>query len=321
MPALNKYSLVGVGVQTNEGEQFSGTYTWLPLAGELGFNEQMNPEVIDMADRNHYNHQSYSKGQWWAGGIPIFLYPGAVSTMIDWIQTRDDNNQGKLASVWITQAVTGDGDALTAGTNLWRSAIDVKVSAAEFTFTPGELVRLNLDCVGKASGSVETKPTGYATTLQANPYLWKECTLSLGMYGSTPPTDYTITSMTVNINNSVDDPAAGMRFNGSYNPYRLYNNGGCVVTGSFTRDYSDLTLYNAYIGQYTAAAWYTTAYNLSLALVITNGATTMTLTMPNVRITDYSAQPTGSRRDRIVENVSFEAFGSAAGDVAPLALS
>lgn len=320
MPALNKYSLIGVGVQSAEGTQAT-SFTWLPLAGDLGFQEEMNPETLDMADRNHFDHLVYSKGQWWTGNIPVYLCQGAVSTIIDLIQTRDGNNQGKWASVWITQAVTGDGSV--AGTSLWRAAIDTKVNSAEFAFAVGSPVRVDLNCTGKASGSVSEAPTGYATALQVQPFLWKECTLSFGTYGGAYATDYTINDLSVTIDNSVESPEDGMRFNGSANPYRLYNTGGCAVTGTFTRDFSDKVLYTAWQNQY-GAAWYAPTYNIELKMVIAvSGSTYLTITMPNVRITGWSAPPAGSRRGLVKESVSFTALGSYNGatEVAPITLA
>ena len=324
MPALNKYSLIGFGLQTAEAEATLPTFTWLPLAGSLGFKKELNPEVLDMADRNHFDHLSFSKGQWWAGSIPIYLCSGAVTNLIDWIQTRDTNNQGKFANIWITQGVTGD--ATEALTGIWRRAVDVKVNSAEFAFTAGDPVRVNLNCTGKGDGAVTVAPTGHATVLsaiQGNPFLWKEATLSIAATeAANVAVDYTIKDLTVTIDNAVQDPSDGLRFNGSYNPYRLYNTGGVKVSGSFTRDMSDRALYDAYHNQYTAAAWYSSAYNIKLQIVIAAvGLTGLTLSMPSVRITEYEAQPSGERRSLITESVSFEAFGSVDGATAPITLS
>lgn len=325
MPALNKYSLVGFGIQAGgEADTALPSFTWLPLAGSLGFKKELNPEVLDMADRNHYDHLSFSKGQWWTGQIPIYLCSGAVSNLIDWIQTRDANNQGKFANVWITQGVTGNGSLSTTG--IWRRAVDVKVNSAEFVFTAGDPVRVNLNCTGKGDGEITNAPEGHATVLsavQGNPFLWKEATLSIASTeAGTLATDYTIKDIQVTIDNSVQDPAEGLRFNGSYNPYRLYNTGGIKVSGSFTRDMCDTALYNAYNNQYTSAAWYSSAYNIQLRIVIAAiGLTGLTLLMPSVRITEYEAQPSGERRSLITESVSFEAFGSADGETKPITLS
>ena len=315
-PALNKQNLFGFKMQ--EGHQQAPTaadWVWVPYVDEPSFKWNPHPESIDQADRIHHDHLLYPGGEWYEGSVSLQLCPGAVSSLVSWIQTRDVYNQGSWASVYFVNYDTAARHEIYA--------MDVKVAKAEFAIETGSPLRVNLDLVGLAEGSIGGKPTTadydgteIAAPASIAPYICKETTFKYkatngaGAYASPTDTDYEIRNCSINIDNQLQDPAEGMRFNGSANPYRLYNEGGVKVTGSFSRDFIDANVYNAFRNMYrSAAGWYIHDNTGALKISISRG-TTLTIEIPRLGYNDHSSGMRGSRSGVLVESVDFIALGA-----------
>lgn len=318
-PSLNKYNLFGIKIQGTTGlDGFNvapGADNWLfmPFVDEPTFKWMPHSEPIDQADRIHHDHLLYPGGEWYEGSVTVNLVPGAVTALTSIIQTRDAYNQGVWFSVYMTNTDAAERH------NVFAS--NVKVGRAEFGIETSSPVRLTLDMVGLTEG-IGDKPT-IATAWDADiatasiaPYICKETTFKFkatngaGAYASPTATDYDISSCTLSIDNQLQDPAEGMRFNGSSNPYRLYNEGGVKVTGSFSRDYVDSAVYDAFRNMYRATAgWYTHDNTGALKITLARGAAALNIEVPRLGYNDHSSGMRGSRSGRMVESVDFIALG------------
>jgi len=316
--AMAKYGKFGLGLQTAEGSENAGTsVVWMPMCDAPSFKWHANGAAIDAADGAHYEHQHYSQGQFWAGSVGVFMYPGAVSTLISWIQTRDDNNQGVMATVWLVDK----------NATLVRTAMDVKVRTAEFPLVQNQPMRVNLDLVGKQDGT-KSEPTGYDKPLLSAPFVRKDVTVVLKA-ASTEDTDrgWTFKGGTIRIDNQVQDPMDGMRFNGSYNPYVLYNTGAAICSGDCTRDALDLDFYNAWrqsyeVGSDASYNWEDDDYDSYMTVTYARGATTFGLSIPRMRIEDVDTGMLGSRRGIQEERITWVALADATtAATAPITLS
>lgn len=323
--ALSKYSKMGLQVQSAEGVEADGTsVTWLPLCDAPGLAWVPNPAAIDAADRVEWQWAHLSTGQWWAGGISVYIYPAAVSTLIDIIQTRDTSNQGKWFTVWL---IEDNVDHSGAGSPLLvRTCYDAKVRSADFPLAQGPM-RVNLDIVAKKDGTHLT-PTGYAAPLLSPPFVNRDVTVVLKAETSAD-TDraYTFKSGSIKIDNQVQDPSEGMRFLGSYNPYTLYNQGAVVCTVDAVRDFSDRDFYDAWRKQYEVGSaggydWYDETYDSYMTVTMARGSASFTMTIPRMRIDSVSTGMRGSRVGTQDESISFVALADAAtGLVAPITLA
>ena len=306
--SLAKYGKFGFQLQTAEGTEADGSsVVWLPLCDRPTFNLTLNGEVLEEADRNFYDHLMYSRGKWYAGTVPVYLYPGATANLITWIQTRDSSNQGSCATVYLV---------MKNGTMV---AYDVKVGSADFRFEVGAPIRCELTLVGKHSGS--STPTGSSATIQDGAYLFHECTLSTQLPGESLTTNYDIKDLSLTIDNHVIDPSDGMRFNGSLEPYRLYNEASETCTGSFSRDYVDNDFYDLYLNQYTSAVWYDTTYDMGMQIVLARSSVSLTFTLPRVRMLSWDHGMIGSNKGIQTEAIDFAALGSMDGTTSPITLS
>lgn len=310
-PALNKLTAFGFQVQDDEGTEASNSILWVPFNDTLDFKLRTNMEPYRQGDYNDYLHLIYSTGQWFEGGLPISLIPDAtvIAALFSWITTRDSYNQGKFASCYIFDT-----------TRRFRSAIDVKVQEATFRFEKGGLVRLDLQCVGKKPGTA-TPTISYPAGRRTGPFLWRETQVDLNTGGSSLAENVDIESAEVRINNFVEDAAAGMRItdtNGQY-PQKLYNVGGIDCTGSFSRDFLDTAVYDAFRAQ--AGNTFGTTYDAQVRFVMARGGVSATLMVNRLQFTDHSADPNGTNEGRLVEDVPWQGLGSDDGETAPVTLT
>lgn len=308
-PALNKYNIFGFIVQTDQqAAPAASGWTWIPFIDEPTFKWTPNAETLDQADRIHHDHLIYSNVQYYSGGVSFYLMPGCVSQLLDWIQARDAHNQGKWATVALWNYDS-------AGRH-FVFASDVKVTRAEFVIEQNSPVRCNLDLVGISNG-LGNGPT-YAeglewdaaiTDAEVAPYINRETQFTFDPTGDTKVQSYDIRNCTITIDNQVQAPEDGVRFNNSASPYRLYNEGGIRATGSFARDYVDNDCYNAFYAMYTASDWYANSRYGALAVTLTRGGAAFSLTMNKLAYNDHAPGMRGSRSGVLVETLDFIAMG------------
>jgi len=310
-PALEKLTAFGFQLQTEEGTEVADDVLWVPFNDALDFKLQTNMEPYRQGDYNDYLHLMFSTGQWFEGGVPVSLIPDVtvLTDLFAWITTRDSYNQGKWASVYMYDTTRGI-----------RSVVDVKVREATFRFEKGGIVRLDLALVGKKPGT-ESPTISFAEGRRTGPFLWRETQVSLNTGGASLTETVDIEAAEVRIDNMVEEPAEGLRItdsNGQY-PQKLYNVGAINCTGSFSRDFLDTSVYDAYKSQ--AGNTFGTTYDAQVQFILTRGAVSATLTVNRLQYTEYAADPSGTNEGRITEEVSWQALGSDDGSTAPLTLS
>lgn len=320
-PTLAKHGKVGFQLQeplgNAEGINISSvTPVWVPLCEDPSFKLEIGSSLIDMADAHENDYLEYSTGHWYAGSIAFYLYPGILSDLMDWVQTRTTGNQSEFAHVWMID-MNGD---------LIRGAKDVKVASAEFTFAYGQPIRCTLDLVGKTHATaVPTIGDPTEAITDAFPFLMKDGSFAYTTYSGGSAIGFDIKEATVRLDNRVQDPSAGMRWNGSYSPYTLYNEGGVSCTGSFTRDFQNSSLYDTWLKQHEIGStagydYYDTTYDSSFTITISRGVT-FTITMPRVRLSDVRTGQRGSRVGTQDESAEFIALGSNDGNTGPITLA
>lgn len=320
-PALAKHGKFGFQLQEPLGDAEGIDIAevdpiWLPLCEDPTFELQVNSTLIDQADAHEWDYLEHSAGQWYSGTLAFHLYPhvAGLADLLDWIQTRTTGNQGEFAHVWM----------IDRNGALIRGAKDVKVNTAEFTFARGAPIRCSLDLTGKKpavsvpSGDDLTDPV-----LEAYPFLMKDGSFQYVPASGGANVGYSFKEATVRIDTGLQDPAEGMRWDGSYNPYALYNEGGLTCSGNFTRDFQDQTLYDAWLKAHeigAAAGWYAADYDGALTITIARGVS-LELEMPRVRLQHVATGQRGSRRGAQDERDDFVALGSLDGTVAPITLT
>lgn len=315
-PILNKYNLFGWQVQSGRTALSASTgYTWVPFIDEPSFKWTPHGEPIDQADRIHHDHEIYPGGIWYEGDVSFYLMPGCLSALLAFAQTRDAYNQCAWGTVILAN--------YDAGLRHKVHAQHVKVSRLEFTFETGAPIRCTMSMVGLEDGAAAGFPADLSewdtaiSDAEVAPYICKETTFKWNAavgasYSAPTAVNYDIRSCTVTIDNQLQDPADGMRFNGSDNPYQLYNEGGVKVTGSFSRDFIDETVYNAFRqqrGYNSTYAWYDQQYCSSLKIEISRGSS-LAIELPRITYNDHSSGLRGSRTGRAVESVDFLALGA-----------
>ena len=313
--ALAKYAMFGFMLHDGDGEAgfnkdvADSGWVWCPMPEDPTFKWNPNATLVDQADRNHWEHLQYSRGEWYAGGVTIHLCPGAATDLLEWIQTRDTENQAQWASVYLYHPNEEDNPIAVK---------NVKVISAEFPFERGEPVRVRLELVGLHDLDAASKPA-VATDFDMDdmtivaPYIWKDITFQYKAPGGALAKNYDIKDGTIRIDNSVDDPEEGLRFDGENNPYgnpyRMYNNSGIRCTGNFSRDYIDETVYKAFRDQLRADDWHDNdTYAAGLRVEITRG-TTLRLNIPRLVFNDHDHGIRGSRVGTQQESVEWIELG------------
>ena len=319
--SLGKYGKVGWQIQSGKGVEADGTsVTWVPMADRPTFKRSVNQEVFRPGDRHHDVVWTYPSHHNWAGGLPIYLVPGACTDIITLLQTRNSYNQARWMTVWKVQR------------NRVEVAMDVKIRTAEFTLANMGPIRVNLDLAGLSDGTNKT-PAGYASAIAGSSstacYLSREITMTYATGDDDDlvagaATDYNIKSVRLTIDELVEDAAEGLRFNGSFDGYQLYNTGSPVITGSIERDHVSPQLYNAYLRQGSARGageWYNDTNDGYLQVDVARGGSSITLECPRIRYIDYEDGMLGTTVGVQTESVNFQALGSLDGTIPAITLT
>lgn len=258
----------------------------------------MEPNWVDLnlADTQDYISKHYSAGKWAAGGLTFPLVPGTETNLLSWIMDRDSDNQGKWAS------------ALIDLKRVVKKFTDTKVRTAEFTIAKGGHCSVALDVVALLieSGSAESPDFNTGA-----PYIYQETDVKIGVAGGAVASDSDVESITISIDNGLEDPSEGMRLRNSYAPYQLYNLSGMRVTGSVDVDFVNNGLYADFLAGTESA----------ITLILTRGCDVCTFTLPRIRWDADNAASPGTKDSRIVEGLTFTALGSATGATPPLSIT
>lgn len=291
---IGKETSVGFKVQAAKGSYLAPD-VWLPHAGE-GVIYEPNLEVHEYADLLAHQAKYMSTGQWAAGNLVFPFVPAYTSDLVTWLMTRDADEQGKWASLLIDLV------------RVVKKLTDAKVTTATVTLAKGGRcdVEVNIVALLYESGSA-----GSPTNPTAGPFIFKEAVVSTKTGGGAYAADADVESVTINIDNGVEDPAEGMRLRDSYAPLQLYNVRGQDVTGTVAIDFT-ASNYHADVLAGTEGA---------LKMVLTRGCDVVTLECPRVLWESTDVASPGTREGRIVETIGFRALGSTDGVTAPLAIT
>lgn len=296
--ALAHEGAFGFALQTTKGE-FAEPDNWLPLMDDgRGPADtvalRMNYTPLDLADMRAYQTEYYSPGQWVEGTLRFPLVPGTLTDLLDWIQARDQDNQGMWASAVIDCA------------HAVKKITDLKVRRATFDCAAGEPVRCTLEVAGL------TLEAGEAPTVAmpaGPPYLFREATVELTA-GGTPALDGNCERVHLVVDTCLEAPERGLRLTPSAGPVTLYNLAGLRAWGSLSRDFVDSAVYADFLAGTEAA----------LTVTLQRGEAAATISLPRLVYTADDLGLPGSHEKRIVEEVQFLALGSSNGTTPPVVL-
>jgi hypothetical protein len=296
--ALAQEGAFGLALQTQQGTYVAPS-VWLPLMsrGERGetLKWRKNYVTLDMADTNDFASRYFSTGEWVEGQITVPLIPGSLTALLSWIQDRDQDNQGKWASLVV--------DCV----NEVKQVTDAKVRRATISMVKGEPVMCTLDVLAL---KMQHGTPAAATMPTAAPYLYREAGVEIASGGGALEEDVACEQIRIAISNMVEDAAEGLRLVSGVNPRHLYNLAGVRCQGELSRDFVDSALYADFAAGQEAA----------LRVELTRGASTATLSLPRVLYTESDLGLPGSHEQRIVETVKFLGLGSVDGLAAPVVL-
>jgi len=297
--ALAQEGAFGFGLQTEQGTTVAPS-VWLPLMNNGSRGETLkwkkNYVTLDMADTNDYESRYFSVGEWVEGQITVPLVPGSLTALLSWIQDRDQDNQGKWASLVV--------DCV----NEVKQVTDAKVKRVTFEMAKGQPVMCVLDVVAL---KMQSGVPGSVTMPTAAPYLYREAGVEIAAGGGSLEEDVACEQIRIVIENMVEEPAEGLRLVSGVNPRHLYNLSGVRCRGALSRDFVDTALYADFAAGQEAA----------LRVELTRGASTASLSLPRVLYTESDLGLPGSHEQRIVEQAQFLALGSVDGLTAPVALA
>lgn len=296
--ALAQEGAFGFGVQTAQGGYVAPT-VWLPLSGgERGDSLawKKNYVTLDMADGNDFESRYFGVGEWAEGQITVPLVPGSITSLLSWVQDRDQDNQGKWASL------------LVDCVHEVKKVTDAKVRRLTLDLVKGQPVTCTLDVVGL---KMESGLSAAVTMPTAAPYLYREASVEIASGGGSLEADVECEQIRIVIENMVEDPAEGLRLTTGTSPKHLYNLCGVRCRGAISRDFVDTALYADFAAGQEAA----------LRVQLARGASTATISLPRVLYTESDLGLPGSHEKRIVETVQFVALGSLDGLTAPVVLS
>jgi hypothetical protein len=312
-PTLARFGLAGIQKQTAEGTLADGSsVTWLPLSAAPGLALRVNSQLIDQADRHGHDWLEFSAGQWYEGPLQFHLYPGMVSNLLDWVQTRGADYGTPWLTVWI----------IDQNGSLVRSSKDVKVATLDVELMLERPLSATLNLVGK-SDNVVAGPSAPAASALTNiqPFIFKDGSFqfyAVGYYGGSQGTQqgYTVKDARLHWDNHLQPPAQGMRWTGSYNPYTLYNEGQPSFGGSTSRDFINTDFYNAWraaheIGGAGTQNWYDMTYDGSFLFSLQRGALSIHWKVDRVRWTVDDTGMLGSRRGTQTERLDWIALAHA----------
>jgi hypothetical protein len=296
--ALAQEGAFGFGVQAAQGNYVAPS-VWLPLmGGERGdsITWRKNYVTLDMADGNDFESRYFGVGEWAEGQITVPLVPGAITSLLSWVQDRDQDNQGKWASL------------LVDCVHEVKKVTDAKVRRLTLDLVKGKPAICTLDVAGLKMESGLSAAVNMPT---AAPYLYREATVEIASGGGALTADVDCEQIRIVIENMVEDPAEGLRLAEGSSPKHLYNLCGVRCRGAISRDFVDTALYGDFAAGQEAA----------LRIQLARGASTATISLPRVLYTESDLGLPGSHEKRIVETVQFVALGSLDGLTAPVVLS
>ena len=295
--ALAQEGAFGFGVQSAQGNYVAPS-VWLPLMGGEGADTihwKKNYVTLDMADNNDYESRYFGVGEWAEGQITVPLIPGSITTLLSWVQDRDQDNQGKWASL------------LVDCVHEVKRVTDAKVQRMTLDLIKGKPVTCVLEIAGL---KMESGAAAAVTMPVAAPYLYREASVEIASAGGSLTADVDCEAIRIVIDNMVEEPAEGLRLTTGSNPQQLYNLSGVRCRGAISRDFVDTALYADFVSGQEAA----------LSVQLTRGASTATISLPRVLYTASDLGLPGSHEKRIKEQVQFLALGSVDGLTAPVVL-
>lgn len=297
--ALAQEGAFGFGLQVEQGSYVAPS-VWLPLMSNGPRGETLkwrkNYTTLDMADGNDFESRYFSAGEWVEGQVTVPLVPGSITALLSWIQDRDQDNQGKWASLVV--------DCV----NEVKRITDAKVRRVTFSLSKGEPVMCVLDVVAL---KMEHGAPGAVSMPAAAPYLYRESSVEIATGGGSLVEDLSCEQIRLMIDNMVEEPAEGLRLVAGANPRHLYNLSGVRCRGGVSRDFVDNAVYADFAAGTEAA----------LRIELTRGASTATISLPRVLYTESDLGLPGSHEQRIVETVQFVGLGSLDGLTAPVVLA
>jgi hypothetical protein len=198
------------------------------------------------------------------------------------------------------------------GLGVVRTAKDVKVASAQFDFVPQAPVGVTLNLVG-ISDAANYTPTGLADTVLVAPYIFKDVVVGHQTVLGNADTGINCRSVSFSVDNSLDDPAEGLRLNGDYFPATLYNNRYGRVTGSIEKDYQSNALGNAFVAQHESLViptydWNEQTYDGWLQIAMSRAGLNLAFNMYRIRYTDWTPRISGSRSGIQTETAPFVAL-------------
>lgn len=292
--ALSQEGAFGFGVQAKQGEYVSPS-VWLPAIGD-GESIQLrkNYVTLDMADGNDFQSRYYSAGEWADGQIQVPMVPGCITGLLSWAQDRDQDNQGKWASL------------LVDCVHVQKKITDAKVRRMTLEFIKGKPVICTLDVTALDM----TSGTAVAVNMPTpTPYLFRDADFEIAAAGGALEAAAGIESLKIIIDNCVENPAEARHHKGKL--ASLYNLAGVRCSGEISRDFVDNALYADFEAGQEAA----------IRVQLTRGASTAVICLPRVLYTASNLGLPGSHEQRIVETVKFIGLGSLDGLTAPIVLS
>jgi len=296
--ALAQEGAFGLSLQTQQGT-FVAPSVWLPLmsSGKRGetLKWHKNYVTLDMADSNDFESRYFSAGEWAEGQITVPLIPGSLTALLSWIQDRDQDNQGKWASLVV--------DCV----NEVKRVTDAKVRRVTLEMAKGQPIMCTLEV---AALKMESGTPAAVTMPAAAPYLYREASVEIASGGGQLAEDVSCEQIRIVIENMVEEAAEGLRLVAGGHPRHLYNLSGVRCRGAMSRDFVDSALY----------ADFATGQEAALRIELTRGASTATIALPRVLYTESDLGLPGSHEQRIVEGVQFLGLGSLDGLTAPVTL-
>jgi hypothetical protein len=258
-----------------------------PLPEAESLSEDLGYTFLEWADGRKYL-DSYVAGLKSIGGsLTLPMIPGYCADLFAWATTRDSDEQGKWAVINAEYVHTR------------RKFRDCKCATARLSFRGAELAMMRFDVTGRFAGTgVDLTSTD---ALEVAPYKIGEqkFEIKLGGTGSYSTTTY-MSSLDIEIDNSVESPEDGATIEEQYYSYDLGNDYGPRVTGTLDRRFIDDDLYADFIAGTEG----------KLRITLTRAAVaTAIITLPRIIYTGQGLHAGGSGLMRET-GVPFTALGS-----------
>lgn len=291
--ALEQEGAFGFNLQTKQGEPLAPS-VWVPLTTDddpagVYVKQRRNYQLLNLADGNDFEARYFEPNRWFEGRVVVPLIPGSMCSLLSWIQDRDQDNQGKWATI-----VAGHVNAVQRGS-------DVKVRRATFVLAKNlpayvvlELVGLKLD---RGTAAAVTMPTGA-------PYHFGEAAFELACGGAQLEPDQSIERLTITLDNAIEDPAEAA-------PQHLYNLAGVRCRATVLRDFVDDRLHADFLAGQEGA----------LRIQLTRGASSCSIALPRTLALDDQLGLPGSHERRIMQTIQLVGLGSTDGLTAPVVLA